>query len=216
MNDVTLIRQLTPLDAAAVRALRLSALLANPTSFSGSYDDEAAQPVAETEKRLAACEGSALLGAFVDGALVGTIGINRESMPKHAHKAFFWGMFVAAEHRGSGIGRKLLIEALRVAQSFNGVRQVTLYVNAVNASAIALYESLGFVTYGVEPCGMQVDGVFYDEHLMVRILTDVADIDETTQLSDDDHSVSGLRALPGLALAQSELANLIAIRSTSI
>ena len=216
MNDVTSIRQLTPLDAAAVRALRLSALLANPTSFAGTYDDEGAQPVAETEKRLAPHAGSVSLGAFVDETLVGTIGIKRESMAKLAHKAFFWGMYVAAEHRGAGIGRKLLTEALRVARSFNGVRQVTLYVNAVNTSAIALYESLGFVTYGIEPCGMQVEGVFYDEHLMVRMLIDATDIDETTQFTDDDHSVSGLRALPGLTLAQSELASMIAIRSTTI
>lgn len=206
---MTLIRQLTPLDAVAVRALRLSALLADPTSFAASHDDEAAQPVAETEKRLATRDGSAIVGAFVDDTLVGSIGIKRENTTKHAHKAAIWGMFVADKHRGSGIGRKLLTEALRIAKSFNGVRQVTLYVNAVNARAIALYESLGFVTYGVEPFGMQVNGVFYDEHLMVRMLPDVGDIDQTTQLADNDHSVSGVHALPGLTLAQSELANLM-------
>ena len=67
-------------------------------------------------------------------------------------------------------GRSLVVEALAVTAAFGGVRQVTLYANAMNAGAIALYESLGFVTYGVEPCGMQVDGVFYDEHLMVKFL----------------------------------------------
>ena len=209
MNDVISIRQLTPLDAAAFRALRLAALHAHPTSFAASYDKEAAQPVAETEQRLATRDGSAVVGAFVNNRLVGSIGIYQEGTLKHAHKASLWGMFVAAEHRGSGVGRKLVIEALNIARSLNDVRQVTLYVNAVNASAIALYESLGFVTYGVEPCGMKVDGVFYDEHLMVLMLTNTADADEPNLRTENDHSVSGRCALPGLTLAQSELAELM-------
>jgi ribosomal protein S18 acetylase RimI-like enzyme len=164
------IRQLTPLDASAVRTLRLSALQESPTAFGKSYNEEAADPVAETEKRLAARPGNVLLGAFVNDALVGTVGVTRESMKKMAHKAGLWGMYVAPAHRGAGIGRQLVNQAVMQASSFAGVRQVTLYVNAINTAALALYQSVGFVTYGVEPCGMQVDGVFYDEHLMVKFL----------------------------------------------
>lgn len=164
------IRQLTPLDASAVRTLRLSALRESPTAFGKSYNEEIVEPLTETEKRLANNLGSVLLGAYINDALVGTVGIRRESMQKLAHKAGLWGMYVAPPHRGHGVARQLITEALAVAATFGGVRQVTLYVNAVNIGAIALYESLGFVTYGVEPCGMCVDGVFYDEHLMVKVL----------------------------------------------
>lgn len=170
MSNETSIRQLTPSDATVVRALRLSGLMEKPTAFGKSYDEEVAEPLAATEKRLAARAGHVLLGAFVGDALVGTVGVQRESMTKMAHKAGLWGMYVVPKHRGAGIGRSLVVEALAVTAAFRGVRQVTLYVNAMNTGAIALYESLGFVTYGVEPCGMQVDGVFYDEHLMVKFL----------------------------------------------
>jgi ribosomal protein S18 acetylase RimI-like enzyme len=203
------IRRLTPSDATELRALRLSALLANPTAFGGSFEDETAQPVADTEQRLAARGDRAVLGAFIDDALVGSVGINRETMAKLAHKAGIWGMYVTPEHRGTGVGRQLLNEAIRVAQSFDGVRQLTLYVNAVNLGAIGLYESLGFVTYGVEPCGMKVDGVFYDEHLMVKVLVDHASSNHATNSVELAPPISGRRALPGLTLAQSELAELM-------
>ncbi len=207
--DVAVIRKLTPLDAGALRALRLSALLANPTAFAGSFEDEAAQPIADTEQRLTARDDRAVLGAFVDDVLVGSVGINRETTAKLAHKAGIWGMYVAAEHRGAGIGRRLLNEAISLAQKSSGVRQLTLYVNAVNVTAIALYESLGFVTYGVEPCGMQVNGAFYDEHLMVKVFVDSAKIDDAFNGGERNPSISGRRALPGLTLAQSELAELM-------
>ena len=170
LSNVISIRRLTLKDAEVVRALRLSGLLESPTAFGKSYDEEAAEPVGETEKRLAPTANSIHLGAFVNDELVGTVGVQRESMAKMAHKAGLWGMYVAPAHRGMGIGRSLVVEALALSKTFSGVRQVTLYVNAVNAGAIALYESLGFVTYGVEPSGMCVDGVFYDEHLMVKVL----------------------------------------------
>ena len=208
-TEVAVIRKLTPLDATALRKLRLSALLANPIAFAGSFEDEAEQPIVDTEQRLIARDGRAVLGAFVNDALVGSIGINRETMAKLAHKAGIWGMYVAAEHRGAGVGRQLLNEAIRLAHTFDGVRQLTLYVNAVNVGAIALYESLGFVTYGVEPCGMQVGGVFYDEHLMVKVFIDGAKVDDADNGCELSPRISGRRALPGLTLAQSELAELM-------
>ena len=200
---------LTPADATALRTLRLAALLESPTSFAGSLNDEAAQPLSDTEQRLMPRDGSAVLGAFVNDALVGSIGIKRERMAKLTHKAGLWGMFVAPEHRGEGIARMLVTEALNVAKSFGGVRQVMLYVNAVNANAIALYESMGFVTYGVEPCGMLVAGLFYDEHLMVRMLTEPKAGEHQDAGDENGTSISGRRTRPGLTLAQTELAQLM-------
>ena len=45
-----------------------------------------------------------------------------------------------------------------------GVRQLQLSVTAGNPRA--LYESLGFAEYGMEPEGLCVNGVLHDERLM--------------------------------------------------
>jgi ribosomal protein S18 acetylase RimI-like enzyme len=79
-------------------------------------------------------------------------------------------MYVAASHRGKGIARHLMTEALSVAQSMPGLLQVTLSATAGNDPAIALYRSFGFDAFGVVPGALLVDGVLYDEVQMVRHL----------------------------------------------
>lgn len=47
---------------------------------------------------------------------------------------------------------------------------MSLRVNAGNAGAIRLYESLGFRSFGREPGSMQVNGEFHDEiHMFLRL-----------------------------------------------
>ncbi len=52
--------------------------------------------------------------------------------------------------RRQGIARELMVKAMEYARACGGVR-FTLEVRASNAPAIALYESLGFVSAGVRP-----------------------------------------------------------------
>jgi ribosomal protein S18 acetylase RimI-like enzyme len=79
-------------------------------------------------------------------------------------------MYVTPEARGRGIGRALLLEALSLARSVAGVKQVNLCVNAGSASAIRLYESVGFQSFGREPGAMLIDGKLHDEiHMCLRL-----------------------------------------------
>ncbi len=73
--------------------------------------------------------------------------------------------------RRRGLARGLMTRAIEEAGRWPGLRQINLGVNAANSAAIALYESLGFQTFGIERGFMQVDGVLHDERHMVRILT---------------------------------------------
>jgi putative acetyltransferase len=59
-------------------------------------------------------------------------------------------LYVAREYRGQGIGRALLVHTLLWAARAPSVERIELEVTANNASAIHLYQSVGFVVEGVK------------------------------------------------------------------
>jgi hypothetical protein len=63
-----------------------------------------------------------------------------------------------------------MAQALAVAAAMPDLRQVTLSVTAANAPAIALYESMGFRRYGVEPQALYVAPDYHDNLEMVHML----------------------------------------------
>ena len=165
------IRHLTPADAAAFQVLRLTALRKEATSFGSSYEEEKDFPASTIEGRLAVKPDRGSFGAFEYDALVGIVVLGREDKIKRAHKAWIWSMYVAPRSRGKGIGRALLLEALTLARSVPEIQQVNLGVNARNAAAIRLYESVGFKVFGREPGALFISGVLYDELHMYLLLT---------------------------------------------
>lgn len=165
------VRMLTPGDTEQFQSLRLRGLAECPTAFASSYEEEAAESHEITSQRLNPSDEQAIFGAFVDGALVGVLGLQRERMRKLAHKASVWGMYVAPEHREAGLGELLVRQVLQHARRL-GVHQVNLGVNASNIAALTLYTKLGFITFGVERDFLLHDGEFYDEYLMVCVLPD--------------------------------------------
>ena len=167
---MTEIRTLVPADAAAFQALRLAGLQECSTAFASSFEEESTRELPAVAERLAPQGDRAVFGAFDGGELAGVVGLVREGHRKLAHKAFIWGMYVAPAARKRGVGRELVAAALAFAATELRVRQVTLGVNAANPAAIALYERMGFQTYGREPCFMLVDGVPQDELQMVCFL----------------------------------------------
>lgn len=164
------IRRLTPEDAAAFQAFRLAALQDAPTAFGSSFDEEKSFAPSVIEGRLALKADRGPFGAFVEGELVGLVALGRENLSKLSHKALVWGLYVEPRHRGRGVARALLQEALALARSVPEVLQVNLSVNAGNAAAIRLYESLGFEVFGREPGALRIDGTLHDElHMALRL-----------------------------------------------
>ena len=164
-----IIRALTPADAEPYLPVRREALEMEPFAFGSSPEDDRASSI-EFLRTAFARTDQATFGAFAPG-LVGTVGISRDGTRKGAHKALIWGMYVRADQRGRGVGRRLMEEALGFARrNFLGVTHVQLCVSDRGLAAAALYQSLGFRVWGSEPAGLCVNGVLTTEHHMVLVL----------------------------------------------
>jgi ribosomal protein S18 acetylase RimI-like enzyme len=158
------IRQLTPTDAAAYRALRLSALRAFPYAFRTDYEEALQQPLAWAEKRLA-MSGDTMFGAFegaqFDAPLVGAICLRTQDGRKNRHAAELKALAVAPERQRQGIGRKLVEHLLAHARAQGFIRQIALTVIDGNTRAQQLYDAFGFRPFGLEPDAFLHDGRYY-------------------------------------------------------
>ncbi|HSV80719.1 MAG TPA: GNAT family N-acetyltransferase [Ramlibacter sp.] len=159
------VRLLTPADAAAFRALRLRALREHPEAFTSSYEEDAPQPLAAAETRLAAAQHS-FWGAFQGRELYGMVGLERERRVKNRHKAKVTAMYVAPEVASQGVGRRLL-EALLAQARREGLLSLVLTVTEGKDAALRLYERAGFRSFGLEPKAVRVDGRFFAKNHMV-------------------------------------------------
>lgn len=177
MNEPSLaIRPLTGQDAQAFHAMRLQATQNYPAGIVPTYEEEAALTPEQNLARMRASETQIVFGAFDGGTLAGITGLMRNARQKESHKAFIWGVFVHPDYRRSGIGRQLIARAMDEARE-RGVLQVHLVVSGQNPRAQALYRSLGFVRYGVEPRGLCIGGEYFDDDLMVCFLDNPAQPD---------------------------------------
>ena len=164
------IRLLTADDAVEYRPVRLRALVEHPHAFGSDAQEWRNTPIEEVAARLHRPD-SFVLGAFIDGALVGTAGAYRVDRVKLRHKASIVGVYVAPEARGQGIGRALVSAAMERARAWEGVTQLHLSVAVPNDAARQLYLSLGFRVYGLEPRAIKLPDRYVDEEHMVLILS---------------------------------------------
>jgi RimJ/RimL family protein N-acetyltransferase len=168
MSEVS-VRVLTSRDAAEFQALRLRGLQEAPAAFSSSYEEECELPLdTVVGARLDDQALGVVFGAFVRDRLVGVMGVRRERHRKLAHRAMLWGVYVAPEGRGHGVARAIGDAALDYARTRLAARQIVLGVATQNAPAIALYEKLGFESFGIEKNYICIDGKYHDEQHMIR------------------------------------------------
>lgn len=165
-----MLRPLGPADGPEYRALRLRALAEFPDAFTSSAAEEAATADDWSVRRMMPRDGQVLIGAFIGERLAGTAGLERKPREKERHKAVLSGMFVAPEHAGRRIGRKLVDSVIIEARQWPALEQIDLTVTRTNERARRLYLDAGFVTFGIEHRASKVAGEYYDKEHMVLFL----------------------------------------------
>ena len=106
--------------------------------------------------------------AELDGKVVGSAGINYVGRKEKIRHRAELGISVDKAYWGLGIGRALT-EACTECAKKAGYIQLELEVVAENRSAIALYESVGFVEYGRNPKGFRSRFIGWQEVVLMRL-----------------------------------------------
>lgn len=97
-------------------------------------------------------------------------GMNRLEDPRMSHRARIWSVYCDPAHRRKGYARAVMQAAIEIARMWRGVEVVCLAVSTNSPAALALYESLGFERWGVEPDVVRIGGASYDEiHMAMRL-----------------------------------------------
>jgi RimJ/RimL family protein N-acetyltransferase len=111
---------------------------------------------------------SGVLLAERDGVLLGTANMFRLLRP-HLNHTVMLGLNVKQGLRGQGIGRHLLQEAVAWFERTLALERLELDVVNINAVAIHLYESFGFVTEGIKRGAVKKGERYFDLHTMARV-----------------------------------------------
>ena len=141
------------------------------TDYLLSYPDESSLTVEQESQFL---KGKTESGneiemiAVVDGVVAGMAGIEAVgSTYKVRHRAEF-GISIAQEFWGLGIGQSLTKACIECARNA-GYQQLELEVVAENNRAVSLYQKAGFVEYGRNPKGFHSRISGFQEVIFMRL-----------------------------------------------
>ena len=147
------------------RELRLEALKKAPTAFGSSFEEEENFSKEVWQKRIANA-----IFAVSDEKPVGLITWVRGDRIKTRHTSYINSTYVTEAFRGQGLGRRLIKAALDSIQASKGILKIRLSVIASQQEAFKLYDAFGFKIIGTAKNELFVNGLYYDEILMEKML----------------------------------------------
>lgn len=167
------IRRLQQQDAGLYHSLRIEMLREAPLSFITSLEEVIELPVASVLPALGftpESAGNLMLGAFLDGRLIGSAGISIPKRRQEQHRATVVSTYVSRCYGRRGIGAALMEALITTALQRPDLEQLHLTVTADNEPAVALYRRLGFIAYGLEPGAIKIGDARYDKlHMYLPI-----------------------------------------------
>jgi ribosomal protein S18 acetylase RimI-like enzyme len=170
-----LLRPLVETDAQQYRLLRLASLRDFQFAHGPDYEEALAKSVAWHAQRLAKTDYhwfGAFDGAGADAPLVGAICLRTQEGRRLRHSASLNSLMVDQRYHRAGIGRMLVAHLLAHARSLGTIRQLTLEVNESNLPARRLYDSFGFLQFGLEPDAILHEGRYCaKQHLVLSLVS---------------------------------------------
>jgi RimJ/RimL family protein N-acetyltransferase len=120
-------------------------------------------------KRVGQADNSLAILALVGDTIVGGLTFDGGRRPRLRHLGEF-GISVAQEYAGLGIGRAMIEYMIAWAERSGVVRKINLKVRVDNVGAFRLYERMGWVQEGRSTRDTLIDGEFNDCLLMGRAI----------------------------------------------
>jgi ribosomal protein S18 acetylase RimI-like enzyme len=115
-------------------------------------------------------DGAIHVVALAGDEVVGWCDLRPKTATTQRHSAVL-GMGVVPEHRGQGLGSRMLARTLDTADA-RGLRRAELVVREDNRPAIELYRRFGFVVEGRCRQYLRRDGVDFDALIMARLVSE--------------------------------------------
>ena len=124
-----------------------------------------AEQLRGTLQRMRVAENSIFLLAEAGGDVIGTLSVEGGRYRKVRHNAVL-GISVHRNWRRQGVAGALMQAAYSAAQASGVLKRLTLSVFETNASAVQLYESLGYTVEGRRRGGVRIGDRYVDELIM--------------------------------------------------
>lgn len=169
---MNLVRQLAVDDFEGFYDLRREGLIANPEAFLTTleqFEQTARDEELARFKRSTLTPDRTIFGAFDGKNLIGMLGLFQLDPPLN-QRAFLWGMFTRPDHRGRGVGRRLVVTALEHVDQLLDVTEVALAVLEGNKEVISFYKKYGFDLFKPEAGDPLLEGALANEfHMIYRV-----------------------------------------------